>query len=218
MEKLCHHRDIYSHISKELYEIDLVDIFKKEIKNKQFDFEQYMKFPNFYNIFSIYVDRLLNIFSKTDMSRDQLLTSYYELKKIFNMRQVNETDGLSFNDILIFFEKFIKNENIIVYLESFQTIEEDRKYLFDKSDEAINKSNVIMNELYKLFESTGLIHFLNRDIDYSRYPFLNTIAFEKNDYLIDDDNYFKLNDLEPFFNIDDSLIQNKRQRYYFEKY
>jgi hypothetical protein len=209
LSKLIHNRDILSTLSKELNKIDLVDIFKTEIKSTQFNLEQYMKFPNFYNIFTQLSNSLFNAFSRVE--RERLLTSFYEMKSRFDLIQNEENDSLVYHTLLQFFFKFISTIDLQFIIDNDKAYKFDSNMFSNKNIEIFDKSNVIMNELYKLFEATGFVEYLLRDINYNCVERRDTLNISDNDYLVVDKNEYKMDSLVYFIE-EDELLGRKIER------
>jgi hypothetical protein len=169
-----------------------------------------MKFPNFYNIFCLLSDSLFNAFSKIE--REKLLPSFYELKSRFELIQNEENDSLVYSTLLQFFTKYISTLDFQIIIDDEKVINSDREVLNNKNLDILDKSSVVMKELYKLFESTGLIVYLSRDVKYGCIPKRDTMAIDENDYLvIDKEDEYKLDNFEPFME-EHELLGKKTER------
>jgi hypothetical protein len=196
-----------------------MNIFKNEIK--ECDFESFMKFPSFYKIFQILIDKLFNIFTSLTKNsnydeiinmnyRQEILSTYYHIKDKFNLRQ-NEFEGMEmFKSLLRFFEVFIDVIGLYIPLYS-EKIDLARKEFELKHLEILRKSNNIMNKLYHYFDETGLVQFLTSDFNYTiHYRDQKSVAITTGEYYVykeedkPDIANIKRHDLESFANTENN--------------
>jgi hypothetical protein len=189
VENLIKTKEILVYLYKEICHVDLISIFKEEIKKSSFNFEKFMMFPNIYNIFTVYLNRLFNAFASLNVNFNLEIKEYREiLLKELNEIKLNfvEYKGGLFKNMLKFFEQFLRIVSLKIPIKNKNIFTIKQNSLFEsKLNEIYSRTNTILKDLLILFESTGLIKYMQKDVDImKKYKNEFEMKVDKQDYLI----------------------------------